>query len=90
MRKLVLRVFGGPLIGLAIVLLSASLAGSASAGDWHVIYDLAPGSTLMTKDPLGNTHIDPIEGQFTVRYDAAAQGRQAQGTDTSRWVRDRA
>jgi hypothetical protein len=73
MQKLLLRVFGGTLIGLAIVLLSASLAGSASAGYWHVIYDLAPGSTVMTKDPLGNTYIDPIEGQFTIRYDAAAQ-----------------
>ncbi len=58
---------------LAIVLLSASLAGSASAGYWEVVYDLAPGSTLVTKDPLGSLHTDPITGTLTVRYNAATQ-----------------
>ena len=64
----------GSLFGMvAIVLLSASLAGSASAGYWDVVYDLAPGSFLKTMAPGGSSDIDPITGSFTVRYDAATQ-----------------
>jgi hypothetical protein len=58
---------------LAIVLLSASLAGPASAGYWDVQYDLAPGSFLETMDPTGSNHIDLLTGTLTVRYDAATQ-----------------
>jgi hypothetical protein len=64
---------------LAIVLLTAALAGSASAGYWQVEYDLAPGSTLMTKDPFGTTDIDPIQGKLWVRYDAASQAAPLTG-----------
>lgn len=59
---------------LAIVVLSASLAGSASAGYWQVVYDLAPGSTLQTNAPASPPDIDPITGTITIRYGAASQG----------------
>jgi len=64
---------------LAIVLLSTSLAGSASAGYWRVIYDLAPGSFLKTFDILGASDIDPMTGKFTFQYDAASQGAPLTG-----------
>ena len=64
---------------LAIALLSAPIAGSASAGYWEVQYDLAPGSTQRERDPAGNIHIDLITGTLTVRYDAATRSAPLTG-----------
>jgi hypothetical protein len=61
MRRLIL------LLGLLAIVLG--VGGSASAGYWEVVYDLA-GSTTTTVVTLANsTDVDPVTGSFTLQYD---------------------
>lgn len=55
------------LLGALAVLLG--IGGTANAGYWSVVYDLA-GSTTTTIVPAASlTDIDPVTGSFTIEYD---------------------
>lgn len=66
-----------PLVILASLLV-ATFATTAHAGFWSAVYDLAPGSNIVTTNP-GGTFVDPITGSMTIFYDAASTGAPLTG-----------
>lgn len=64
------------LSGLALLLVV--VAGTANAGYWKAVYDLAPGSSNTTVNP-GGTFVDDIGGSLEVHYDAASSGAPITG-----------
>jgi hypothetical protein len=55
------------LLGVLAILLG--VAGSASAGYWEVVYDLAGSTTTTIVTAAASTDVDQVTGSFTIQYD---------------------
>jgi hypothetical protein len=55
------------LLGILAVVLG--VGGSASAGYWEVVYDLAGSTTTTVVTAAASTDVDPVTGTFTLQYD---------------------